>query len=208
MRATLSSLPPMKRPDADSPLIDAGDNDTIDPGATDSAGAERIVDGDGDGTAAVDIKAFEFQPPPVVSVEIDIKPGTDSNPINPMSRGIIPVAILGSESFEVTGVDVTTLGFGPAGAVPAHGNGGHSEDVNDDGFVDLVSHYRTEETGIGVGREGACQWRAVCRDGERGLPSSPDRGRVRARLRTADSPSTNDVVLEASAVPSEQPMTS
>ena len=89
-------------------------------------------------------------------VEIDIKPGSFPNSINPDAHGLIPVAILGTELFDVTLVDPTTLAFGPDGAAPAHEVGGHLQDVNSDGFLDMVSHFRTAETGIAFGDASAC----------------------------------------------------
>jgi hypothetical protein len=97
-----------------------------------------------------------------VTVLLDIKPGSDFNAVQPSSRGVLPVAILGRDTFDVADVDVTTLVFHPdgadpaGGASPAHRCGGHLEDVNGDGLSDLVSHYRMEETGLAFGQTRSC----------------------------------------------------
>jgi hypothetical protein len=85
----------------------------------------------------------------VLFVAIDIKPGGFPNSINPRSRGVIPVAILGTENFDVADVDVATLRFGPEEAQPRHN--GHLEDVNFDGIMDLMLHFRMRDTGIQCG---------------------------------------------------------
>jgi hypothetical protein len=96
------------------------------------------------------------------SVDIDIKPGSDSNPIQPSGRGKLPVAILGSDTFDVLDVDVTTLSFGPGAAAPSHdltklgAFEDHLRDVNDDGLTDLISHYRIENTGVEPDDAEAC----------------------------------------------------
>ena len=44
-----------------------------------------------------------------VGASLDIKPGACPNPLNVRSRGVVPMAVLGSESFDVTEIDVDSL---------------------------------------------------------------------------------------------------
>jgi hypothetical protein len=99
----------------------------------------------GERTAAVRILGI-----PSELLQIDIKPGSFPNTINPKSQGMIPVAILTTETFDATAIDPRSVHFGPKGATEAHGKG-HIEDVNHDGEPDLVLHFRTQETGIQCG---------------------------------------------------------
>ena len=89
-----------------------------------------------------------------IEVDVDIKPRNHRNRIRPTSRGLIQVAILGSESFDVA--DVATLAFGPSGASRAHSRGPHFRDLNRDGWTDLLAHFRSNETGIEFGQMEAC----------------------------------------------------
>lgn len=86
-------------------------------------------------------------------VNIDIKPGSFPNAVNPNSKGVIPVAILGSTTLDVHSVDVSSLRFGPNGAPVVQYA---FEDVNGDGYVDLVLHFKTQATGIKPGDAQAC----------------------------------------------------
>jgi len=86
----------------------------------------------------------------VLQVAIDIKPGSFPNSINPRSKGLLPVAILSSETFDARDVDPASVGLGPNDAPMAHPSG-HQEDVDGDGDLDLVLHFRTAETGIACG---------------------------------------------------------
>jgi hypothetical protein len=131
-----------------SPAIDAGSPDCPPP-STDQRGVLRPQG------AACDVGAFESVLATIL-VEIDIKPGSDPNSINLSLGGDLPVAILGSDSSDVADVDVNTLAFGPSGASFDHSQGPHFEDVNADGWTDLMAHYRVEETGIDFGDMEAC----------------------------------------------------
>ena len=79
-----------------------------------------------------------------------MKPGSASNTVNPKSNGVIPVAILTTETFDATTVNPVSVEFRPNRATEAHGKG-HIEDVNNDGEPDLVLHFRTQDTGITCG---------------------------------------------------------
>lgn len=90
-----------------------------------------------------------------ISVDVDIKPGSDVNPVNTKSKGVIPVAILSTVDFDVADIDVDSVMFGPNGATESHGKA-HLEDVNDDGLDDLVLHFKTQDSGIGKDDIEAC----------------------------------------------------
>lgn len=89
------------------------------------------------------------------TVSIDIRPGTELNPIDPGSRALVPVAILGSIDFDVSEVDVKTLAFGPDGA-RAFRLVRPMVDVNRDGLEDLLTFYRASRSGIENGDSEAC----------------------------------------------------
>jgi len=88
-----------------------------------------------------------------ISVEIDIKPGSDPNSIYPGSMGTVPVAILSSTHFDAPSqVDTSTLTFGRTGDENSLAFCSPSpEDVNGDGLLDLVCHFNTGMTGFQPG---------------------------------------------------------
>jgi hypothetical protein len=83
-------------------------------------------------------------------VTIDIKPGSFPNSINPRNNGVIPVAILTTNTFNAATVSPTTVRFGPTGTEAAPVQFA-LEDVDGDGDVDLILHFNTEDTGIVCG---------------------------------------------------------
>lgn len=92
-------------------------------------------------------------PPEVIEVAIDIKPGGAANSINPSSAGNIPVAILSSGEFDAPSqVVVQSLTFGRNALDPSLLKCNlPGEDVNKDGFVDLVCHFGTRLAGFQTG---------------------------------------------------------
>lgn len=93
---------------------------------------------------------ISFQPANLdrAEVEIDIKPGSDRNPIKIGARGKIPVAILTTDDFDAAAVDPQTVALGDGDGddtpVAAKRNGAlfsSMEDVDGDGDLDLILHF-------------------------------------------------------------------
>jgi hypothetical protein len=106
----------------------------------------------------VGLRVIDFGPEcrGTLPIDINIKPGSDLNKINPTSRGVVPAAIFGSDDFYVADIDVSTLAFGPGRAPPTHSVAVRHLDVNTDGFGDLLAHFRIAETGIEPGNTESC----------------------------------------------------
>ena len=102
---------------------------------------------DDDGDSSCGIQSITVEPLPVT---IEIKPGEGATPINVRSKGVIPVAVFTTDEFDAVAVDPATLRFGPDGAQITHQHG-HLQDVNDDGRLDLLVHFATQESGIACG---------------------------------------------------------
>ena len=86
----------------------------------------------------------------VTAVEIDVKPGSFPNSINPQGKGVIPVAILTTGTFDATGVNSTTVRFGATGTEAAPVQSA-LEDVDGDGDTDVILHFNTQDTGVECG---------------------------------------------------------
>ncbi|UCC31383.1 MAG: right-handed parallel beta-helix repeat-containing protein [Phycisphaerales bacterium] len=154
-----------------SPCIDAGDNVGAPAAVTDLAGQPRLVDdpdtpdtGNGE-PPIVDMGAYEFQP--VLTGMLDIKPGSCPNPLNPRSKGLVPLACVGSDVFDVTQVELPSLALGRADgigesvtpllrgrgqaittedvAAPFEGELCDCHNLGPDGIEDLVLKFSTQE---------------------------------------------------------------
>ena len=92
------------------------------------------------------LSPFAIFEPSVISVTIDIKPGSFPNSINLGSGGTVPVAIFSTTTFDATTVDPLTVTLASA-PVQLKGKGtpmASTQDVDGDGRLDLVVHVETE----------------------------------------------------------------
>ena len=96
---------------------------------------------------------------PDIPVSVDIKPGSCPNPINLKAKGVFPVAVLGSDEFDVTDIDPSTIRMGRLGveevveplrsayedvATPFTGDLCNCHDLNGDGYFDLTLKFKTQ----------------------------------------------------------------
>jgi hypothetical protein len=101
----------------------------------------------GDQTVTIDV-------PCLIPVDVDIKPGSCPNPLNKKSKGVLPVAVLGTEDFDVTTIDPETIELTRVApirwsyedvATPFEGELCDCHDLNGDGYMDLTLKFDTQE---------------------------------------------------------------
>jgi beta-glucanase (GH16 family) len=87
-----------------------------------------------------------------LAVDIDVKPGDSDDNLCNRGKGVIPVALLTSDTFDATTVDHSTVTLGDAYETHVNKKTGdlqrHEEDADGDGDMDLVFHFRYDETGL------------------------------------------------------------
>lgn len=100
--------------------------------------------------------------PPRCTAGLDIKPGSCPNPLNPKSNGVLPVALLGSETFNIADVDISSLtleGVDPLRYALGDVSGPPSMPMNEcdcsgampDGSDDLVLKFDTQAIVMALG---------------------------------------------------------
>jgi hypothetical protein len=103
------------------------------------------------GNAHVEVTRFEFCQPSCdilepTTIALDIKPGSFPNSVNLTDKGVLPVAILGTDDFDVTEMDFDSLRFGdPNGGTAVRPLRSALEDVSGDGIWDLSLKFSMAE---------------------------------------------------------------
>ena len=92
--------------------------------------------------------------PTTVYVSIDIKPGSCPNPVNVKSKGVLPIAVLGMENYDVTTIDPTSIrlagveplrsGYEDVATPVRDNNNCNCTTDGPDGFLDLILKFETQ----------------------------------------------------------------
>lgn len=88
-----------------------------------------------------------------IKVKIDIKPGSFPNSINLKSKGVIPVAVFGTNEFNVSSIDPATVTLSGAPIkLAANSKPIFSiKDVDGDGLADLMAHMNSADLRLNSG---------------------------------------------------------
>jgi hypothetical protein len=96
---------------------------------------------------------YQWELPGLVAT--DIKPQSCPNPLNLKSRGVLPVAVLGSEDFDVYNIDVASIrladvapirsSFDDVATPVTDGNECECNTEGPDGYTDLTLKFKTQE---------------------------------------------------------------
>ncbi len=99
------------------------------------------------GNADAFLVKFSAPGPEILSLLMDIRPGSDINPVNSKSNGVLSVAIYGTADIDVTEIDLATLMLEGMSLREKgkSGNLGTFEDINGDSIVDLLLHFDMSE---------------------------------------------------------------
>jgi hypothetical protein len=97
----------------------------------------------------------------VVAVEVDIKPMSCPNSLNVKGGGVLPVAILGTDDFDVTDVDTTTLQlegvaalrtwFSDESTPVVDGEICECSEDSADGYLDLTAKFKKQDIVAALG---------------------------------------------------------
>lgn len=103
------------------------------------------------------LSPFVIAEPDVIEVSLDIKPESDTNCFNQNEHGVLPVAILGNSWFDISQIDQVSLNLQGL-TIKVAGKSdkllSKFEDVNGDGYIDLVAKFEDSDgwvyTGSGI----------------------------------------------------------
>ncbi|MCJ7445724.1 MAG: immunoglobulin domain-containing protein, partial [Methanotrichaceae archaeon] len=134
---------------------------TIDSVTSSDSGEYNVIVSNDCGSVGSDIAKLVTY----VCVKLDIKPGSCPNPINTKAKGVFPVAILGTNTFDVTTIDPETVKLTRDGyngvksirhnyedvATPFEGNLCDCVDLDGDGYTDITFKFDTPTLVAGLG---------------------------------------------------------
>lgn len=119
-------------------------------GSVTGGGSSTFMFGSAPGDYSLNISGITMR---VKQINMEVKPGVkELAPLKPSSQGKIPVAILGSSTFDVSTIKEESLSFGSTGGEKSLAKcQKHPRDINRDGYSDLLCHFENSKAGFKSG---------------------------------------------------------